>query len=153
MVDAWGAWKLWCWGWDQWEQSTGTVPLMSSDIKRSRCKDIFRAPTPTCGTPWLPLCEGLTSTASSGTRSNRRTCIWRTFCYKMLRGYFHDFWPLAVQGEANSNFERDLYNCTFPTLIGDQLKLNQIFFYIPDISFFRHLEGAVFPARSTFWVF
>ena len=35
--------------------------------------------------------------------------------------YFHDFWPLAVQGEANSNFERDLYNCTFPTLIGDQL--------------------------------
>ena len=41
--------------------------------------------------------------------------------------YFHDFWPLAVQGEANSNFERDLYNCTFPTLIGDQLKLNKIF--------------------------
>ena len=27
---------------------------------------------------------------------------------------------VSVQGEANSNFERDLYNCTFPTLIGDK---------------------------------
>ena len=27
---------------------------------------------------------------------------------------------VSVQGEANSNFERDLYNCTFPTLIGEQ---------------------------------
>ena len=33
---------------------------------------------------------------------------------------------LPGQGEANSNFERDLYNCTFPTLIGEQRKLNQI---------------------------
>ena len=122
-----------------------------SDVERSRkekYKDIFRTPTPICGTPWLPLCEGSTSTASSGTRSNRRTCIWRTFCYKILCGYSHDFWPSAVQGEANSNFERDLYNCTFPTLIGDQLKLNQIFFLHSWHFIFQTPGGSSFPNQK-----
>ena len=68
---------------------------------------VSRTPTHICGTPWLLLCEGWAFLASSGTRSNKSKKP-----------------PLAIlpfQGEANSNFERDLYNCTFPTLIGEQI--------------------------------
>jgi len=46
---------------------------------------------------------------------NSNSYLWNAMIAPLRRLNLYGF--LWYQGEANSNFERDLYNCTFPTLI------------------------------------
>merc|ERR1719239_1464959 len=64
--------------------------------------------------------EGLESWGAEGqinedNPQNSNSYLWNAMIAPLRRLNLNGF--LWYQGEANSNFERDLYNCTFPTLI------------------------------------
>jgi len=64
--------------------------------------------------------EGLESCGAEGqinenNPQNSNSYLWNAMIAPLRRLSLFGF--LWYQGEANSNFERDLYNCTFPTLI------------------------------------
>jgi len=64
--------------------------------------------------------EGLASCGAEGeiiedNPQNSNSYLWNAMIAPLRRLNLYGF--LWYQGEANSNFERDLYNCTFPTLI------------------------------------
>jgi len=64
--------------------------------------------------------EGLESCGAEGqinenNPQNSNSYLWNAMIAPLRRLNLFGF--LWYQGEANSNFERDLYNCTFPTLI------------------------------------
>ena len=198
LVDAWRAWKLWCWGPDQREQSPGAISDQRSKVEKRKCIikcfqnsnsylwNAMIAPLRRLnlfGFLWYQVQLLETSITSIGqtshflwyqvkpfqllenqimmvgavkTNSLLPPATQYDFDWGNLNGsnksrFFHKTspWHLPFQGEANSNFERDLYNCTFPTLIGEQI----VFHIRLTFQRCRHLEGAVFSAGSTFWVF
>jgi len=64
--------------------------------------------------------EGLASCGAEGeiledNPQNSNSYLWNAMIAPLRRLNLYGF--LWYQGEANSGFERDLYNCTFPTLI------------------------------------
>ena len=109
MVDAWWPWKLWSRGSDQREQPTGALVCTKYDSILQICKSAKN----TLNSPEFQLLS-----------MERHDCpfaeaepLWLPM---VPGGRVGSSTNVSVQGEANSNFERDLYNCTFPTLIGDK---------------------------------
>ena len=63
--------------------------------------------------------------SNSGGDANADTVLWNGMINPILRVSLKGF--LWYQGEANGNYNRDLYNCTFPAMIEDwRTKFSQV---------------------------